>query len=211
MSWVNWISERFLGIYRFFARASVEVNTWWYPFNLLADPFNNIAFFFLNLAYDFVDFANWVRSITNKISQFFTGLDLENWFKDWKQRILDAWNWIKDAWRNVTQTISEWWSTIKPTVLGWIDTVKQWASELITSTQRGLNNLTSWWGNFTSSILPKLADWTGIGKLINSTLKEWFPFYNVLAEIWNDIVDFFTDPFGFIFARFEDWFWGGEK
>ena len=73
-----------------------------------------------------------------------------------------------------------------------------------------IGGLRSLWDNFVTTTLPGLATWAGVGSLVESTLKEWLPFYDDLRRLWTSIAEFIVDPWGYLTDRFVDWFLGSE-
>jgi len=72
------------------------------------------------------------------------------------------------------------------------------------------NNLKSSYDSFVISTLPGLATWAGVGSLVESTLREWLPFYDDLSRLWTSIAEFIVDPWGYLTDRFVNWFLGPE-
>lgn len=228
MAFINWIIERLNGISGFFYSIFLEVYGWVYPFWLAADFFYQLHVFFAGLAWNFMDFGAWVDDVAYKLTTFLSQLDLEAWFLQWKQKILDAWNWVYSAFWNVLSIVESWWLSTKTIVLGWIavateglDTLKvawdtfwritfpNWTTEL----QRIGSELS----NFFTTILPTLFDikyaeewWRGktldINKLVGDALKIWLPFYDSLSELWGKVAEFIADPLQWFYDRLDEIF-----
>jgi len=232
MSFMNWIIEELNDASDFFYSIYREVNDWVWPFWLAAEFFYDLCRVFNWLAWDFLDFADWVNDVAYKITSFFTELDLDAWFQQWKTRILDSWDWVRYAWSNVTSIVGEWWSTTWTDVKGYIDIATQGLDTLKAAWDSfwrvtfpewtgKLDSLRAAWDNFWTTTFPNLVsfqwltEWWNtrlmeIDQLINDTVRTWFPFYDDLVELWNGIVEFFVDPLEWLLDRFTDWFLGPE-
>ena len=134
--------------------------------------------------------------------------------------------------QNVTSIVNDWWTTILPYIISYVDaaieglaelkvawcsfwkiTFPNWTTELL--------RVGSELRDFFTITLPNLLtfSWLGIWwcsrlldiqNLIDSTVKDWLPFYDDLVELWNGIVEFFTDPLTWLERKFTDWFLGEE-
>jgi len=206
MAFMQYIIGFFVDIAWFFYDLYQETRGWIFPFHYIADVFYALFRAFIGITSYLEDFNDWLYYIEYKIGQFLTFFDLEAWFEDWGNKILDAWYWIRDWWDNVTDVIDDWWSDTRRTVRGWIDIAEDWLLGLIRQAETWIGNLQSLWDNFITSILPTLANWTGINELIDSTLRNWFPWYDTLAALWNDIAEFFTDPPKWVYKRLDEFF-----
>jgi len=199
---------------------------------VVAYLFYQVCLVFNRLAWRFSDFGSWVDDVAYKLTKFFTELELDAWFKEWKTKILDAWNWVRYAWSNVTSIINDWWSPVTTTVKGWIavatqglDTLKvawdsfwkvtfpQWTSKLDT--------LKAAWDSFWTVTFPNLVSfqwltswWNGklkeVDSLIDSKIKEASPLFAGWQEVKNSVVEFISNPLDWIETRFTDWFLGKE-
>lgn len=115
-------------------------------------------------------------------------------------------DWFLSRWAWFITTINEWWGTVSTTVEGWIATATE-----------GLSALKVAWDNFWVVTFPTLLDWFklenwwstrlfGIDKLINDTIKIWFPFYDELVSLWNEIKEFFVDPVEYVYNQLDEFF-----
>lgn len=200
----------------FFYDIYEEVYGWVYPFWLAAGFFYQLSSIFASLARNFYDFGVWVDSIASQITTFFTWSNLEQWFKDWKAKILDAWNWIRGAWDNIWDEIDDWWNSTKSTVKGWISVAEDWLKALINSVEKSFATLqaawnewkvkipsfnelwlwfTNWWGNTLKNIIAWGAlTALQIQGLIDSALKSYAPFWEGWQDWKDKVTEFFTDP-----------------
>jgi len=213
------IVSRLNAVSSFFWAVEQEVSDWIYPFRLIGYFFYELSIAFNRLAWNFHDFAVWVYEISARAGQ---GLlwstiwdlilaaipnleDLRDWFYDWRE-------WVD-------QQIRSWWSVTQNTVWDWLRAYNDWVSvwlkwfdgllaDLRSSWDSfwvitwpamlsDLGGLRSSWESFIAGVLPDLATWTGVGDLVESALRTWFPFYDDLVSLWSGIKEFFTDP--------EDW------
>ena len=219
MAFINWIVQRLNDASDLFYSIYLEIYYWLSPFDAIAPVFYEVCLIFNRLAWSFYDFGLWVNDTTQKLTTFFNELDLEAWFKDWKGKILDAWNWWRDKWSWFRQEAGEWWDDKKQDVQDWIAIATEGLDSLkvawgnfwnITFPEwtGKLDNLKGEWDNFWTATLPNLVSFQGLTTWWNERLKDiddltttrlttWFPFYDSLAELWNSIEEFFTDP--------EDW------
>jgi len=219
MWFMNWIVDRLITISYWFYDLYYDSYYVGWPLDVLSDWFYSLAVTFSELAWDFSDFGTWVNMVAAKIT------DLLNWTTVWSNIISIIPNlenlrdWFYSWWLNVYGVVADWWTATSWTVQGWIDTAVENVMLFLNQLEASLVNLrASWdtfwtitwpamlsdlaglrtaWGDFIAGILPDLATWTGVGDLIESALRSWFPFYDDLAALWGDIKAFFTDP--------EDW------
>jgi len=203
---ISWIADRLVGISNFFYSIGLAVNGWIYPFWGAAEFFFSLHYWFMDLAHDFVAFNEWVNYVTSQITIFLTSLDLEAWFLEWKQRILDTWDWVRSAWQNVTGIINNWWLATKSTVQGWIDIATE-----------GIDSLIAEWDNFWRVTFPTLVSFDWLGEWWNGQLKElesWFysklqelaPFWEGWQEVKSKVVEFISDPLQWFYDRLEELF-----
>lgn len=232
MNFFDYIRSWFITATQLFVNLALESYSSWYIPNVMGDIFGALSTFTARVAGYLYDASNWYDDTARKLTTFFTELDLTAWFKPWTDKILDAWNWFRDRWNWFWQSAGEWWGTIIPTVRGWIDiattgldslkvawnnfwniTFPEWTGKL--------NNLSASWTNFWAVTLPTLVSFQWLSTWWNSKLKEvddlmvtklkdWFPFYKSLADLWNSVAEFITDPLQWLYDRLEvffDRFW----
>jgi len=232
MAFINWIVQRLNDASDLFYSIYLEIYYWMSPFDAIAPVFYEVCLIFNRLAWNFYDFGLWVDDTAQKLTTFFNELDLTAWFKPWIDKILDAWNWVRYAWWNVTGIIGDWWSSTSSTVLGWIAIATEGIAALqetwsnfwnITWPQwtGNLSELRSLWDTFWTVTLPTLVSfqWLStwwdtklkeIDELTTTKLTDWFPFYDTLSELWDSIAEFFADPLAWLYDRLElffDRFW----
>lgn len=232
MSWMNSIIY-WLGTVRDgFANIANTLCGWTWPFYFLALPFLYIYYAFSYLVVHFTEFNTWLVWAAGRISQILDISYITNYFSPWISYATNAWNWVANAITNVRIIIDGWWGGAQQLVLFWIDQVKYWALAQFNTLYNWLaqiqvlwqqfsawipsfQEIIAWFGDRWNWILAQIITWGGIpakeiALLIDSKLKEWFPFYASLAELWDKVVEFITDPLEWLATSLEDWFWGKE-
>lgn len=225
MSWMNSIIWWLKDIEDYFYDAYLEVYSWRDPLWYLAYPLLYVSRGFGWLAYYFSLFNNWLYDANIKLKEIL------NWSTIWNLITSYIPNWDKigtwfSSWTNtVVDLVTGWGSVIRTTIEGWINTATQGFNSLKTAWDyfwrvtfpqwiSELDSLKASWNNFWQIEFPKLlksADletwWNSrlldVGHLISDTLRDWFPFYDTLA-------DFFSNPLNWLERRFTNWFLGEE-
>ena len=216
VEWLDDATNRFYDAY-------LEVSGWISPFNLLYLPLYYLYRAFYYLTWYFGQFNEWLDWAAGRIDAILSISSITAYFQTWIDYATDAWDWVKNALGNVWLIVESWWSSTKLTVQAWIDTATEGFDALrvvwdevwtITWPQwtATLEVLGSEVSDFFTNTLPTLLDylklenwWNGkllaVDGLIGSTLAEWFPFYD-------DVAEFFSDPGEFLLSRLTDWFLG---
>lgn len=232
MWWIDQIFSIIWNISEWFRSIGQITSTWVYPFNLVATPFLIITSLFQSWLDPIANFGEWADDVWARVQKILDEggiLSLILWVFPW---LPDVGNWFATRVSWLTMVISDWWSAAQLTVQGWIEIAKETLQALIYNLSMWLASLqASWdafwtvtwpewtakldilkasWDAFWVTTFPTLANWTGVSSLIDSTLRSWFPFYDDLIAIWNEVVEFFTDPLEFLLTRFTDWFLGPE-
>uniref|UniRef100_A0A6M3JZB2 Uncharacterized protein n=1 Tax=viral metagenome TaxID=1070528 RepID=A0A6M3JZB2_9ZZZZ len=202
------------------------------PLDWLGDFFLEVYNHLTDLHYSLYLFARDYEDLWDAIVNILTESDIFRILRDWLNYAENAWNWIKNFIQYPGEALGDWWQGALDTVKDliavaveglielkvawdsfWTITFPNWTTELL---RIGLEL-----SDFFTITLPGLLtfDWLGIWfdnrlediqSLINSTIQVWFPFYNDLVELWNDILEFFTDPLTWLEKKFTDWFLGEE-
>jgi hypothetical protein len=183
---------------------------WVWPLNIIAP-----LIIFLSTITDGIfgalfDFRLWLRPFLEKVGQFLNWDEIKAKLQDFLDMVAHLWDWFQNKLEYVKGIIGDWWEPVRTTVLGWIATATQ-----------GLTGLLVAWDNFRKVTLPGLIDatWLGewwrsrlidVGDLVNSKLKEWFPFYDDLAQVMPAMKALFANPFDWLLEHFTDWFLGKE-
>ncbi len=198
----------------------------------LGDILNNLSTFTSRVGGYLCDAAIWVNDIQTKIGNFLSWDIIWSYILSYVPNITSLNSWFSSWWSNVTSVIASWWSATSATVQGWIaiavspfnSMLTAWSnfwSSLWPQLTSAFNSLQSAWSNFWLVTFPNLVNFSwlttwwnsqllGINALIESRLKEWFPFYDDLARLWGDIAEFVSNPVEYIWHRFTDWFFGGS-
>lgn len=155
--------------------------------------------------------GDWVDDIVDTISKVATWDTIKTAIKDWLSGIEDMVTWFSDWWANVATKLGDWWGTVATDVQGWIATALSTAKDLIAGVQKELSDLHTSWDDFWTTTYPTLISSIDASKLIESTLKTWFPFYDDLAELWDGIKEFFVSPLDWLLDHFAVWFLGPEE
>jgi len=221
---IDWLQD----VADWFYEAYLEVWDWVWPFWKLGDPLWQLCNAFTHLAWYFEDFDEWVEDVVDRLRDILDRWDIFDLLEDWLEWAEWAWDWVKNAWKRVTDIVGDWWDITWPTVKGFIDIVAEGLDDLIEawdkfwkvtfpSWTRKLDDLKATWDNFWTITFPTLVSfaWLGIwwdgrlkdiSALIDSTLKTWFPFYDDLVIIWEDIKAFFVDPLQWVYDKLDEWF-----
>lgn len=219
MWFMNWIVDRLNAVSGFFYELYYDCYYVGWPLDVVGYWCYYLADAFSDLAWDFSDFGTWVNDVAAKVA------DMLSWTTVWSNIVSIIPNletirdWFYSWWLNVYGVVTDWWAATSWTVQAWIDQAGENIMLLVNQVEASLVDLrASWddfwtitwpamlldlgslrsaWENFLASTLPDLATWSGVGDLVESTLRSWFPFYDDLIALWGDIKAFFTDP--------EDW------
>ena len=208
---MGWISQRFSDASSFLYSVYLETLSWFYPFWLISSFFYSLSSTCANLSWDFYYFNEWVENVTSKLTTFLTSLDLEAWFLEWKQKILFAWDWVRDAWNNIRSDLENWWTVQVAELTEW------WTVQIAE-----LQAIKSAWDNFWTVTFPTLVSFTWLGIWWNSQLIEleaWFhselqelvPFWEGWQDVKDKVVEFIDDPLEWLLGKFTDWFLGPEE
>lgn len=216
-----------------FYDAYLEVRGWIWPFHYLSTPLYSlyVAFYYLTLYFSY--FNTWVDNTASKLADILSYSLIYSYFKPFFDAAINAWDWISNAWQNVTGIISNWWSSASQIVLVWVQDAKNLATTLFGQANSWLASLQSawdsfkgkiptidavisWWRNWTGSVLSVVNTWwkdrlLDVQGLINSAFKERESFWSGWQDWRAQVTTFFTDPVEFIWSRFTDWFLGPEE
>lgn len=228
MRFLDRIIEEIEDVSDFFYDAYREVKDWIWPFYLLKYPFYGIYGRFHWLADWFGDFNEWVDDTVDRLRDIIDEWDVWDFFRWWFDAAEDAWNWVRYAWDNVIDIVGDWWASILPIVKGYIDTAVEGLNDLIEAWDTfwtitfpewtgKLDNLKGEWDNFWIVTFPYLVsfDWLGIwwdARLldINSLIENWTltlaPFWEGWQEWRDQVIEFFSDPYQWIYDRLDEFF-----
>jgi len=216
MSWMNSIISWLANARDYFLDAYYTVRGWVYPFYYLASPLYYIYSAFSYLVIHFGSFNTWLVWAAGRINQILDITQLTSAFSTFITYATNAWNWVANATTNVRLFLDTWWREASQQVFFLIEQAKYWMLAQLNNLAGAVATIITWWNSFVSQI-PTLneiilwfQDWRGkivatilswggipakeIALLIDSKLKEWFPFYDDLANLWGGIKLFFADP-----------------
>jgi hypothetical protein len=225
ISALNSVSDWFYEIY-------LDVLGWVWPFWLTASLFYQLSDLFSTLAWRFYDFSGWVSDVQSKIGNVLSWDTIWSYIMSYVPNLVTIRDWFYSWWGNVTSVITSWWSAQSVTVRGWIDAATQpfnnvaaaWSNfwnNLWPQLQSSFRSLQSSWNTFWGVTLPTLVSFTWLETWYASRLKDLQGLidgaFTVRAGLWDgwqevrgNVVEFFTNPVGYIWERFIDWFLGGE-
>lgn len=225
MSFMNDIISWLKDIEDYFYDAYLEVWDWVYPFWLLGYPLLSISRGFGWLAYYFGEFRNWLLWAKDEIDDILSWGNIKSRIRDWLDGIEDLVEWFGEWADHLLSTVNSWWEAVQVTVKGWIAIAVEGLAPLLEAWSTfwstiwpewtgKLSELRSLWDNFVEETLPglldltKLTEWWNarlveIQQLINTALADWFPFYDELVAIWEDIKELFADPETWLLDKIE--------
>ena len=206
MQAIQWVISTIMVIAGWFYWLYVNIPFYADPLGILRNGCLWVSDSFIDLAHYFAQFGLWVSYAQDWISKILSWDYILSLIMPYIQWGINAWDWVKAAWGNVWSEIEIWWGYAKDTVLGWIDVAKQWALDLINQANTWIGSLQSAWSEFTTTILPNLANWTGIAGLIESYLRDWFPWYETLVSIKDEMFEFFADPIDYVYNKLDEFF-----
>ena len=211
MWWVDHIFSLVWDISDWFRSAYETVEGWWWPFNYLARPLYGIWQVTRWLLTPIAHFSDWSRSVWDRIVEIFSLEQIRAYFQTWINYAVDAWNWIRSAWWNVTSIIYDWWSYTRSTVQGWIEAARQFVMDMIAPYVTMITKMQESWDLFWTDTWPTILNSKEIQGLIDASLLPFTPVISTFQVFQHAIVAFFTSPFEWLFSQFESWFWGEEE
>ncbi|MBA7559945.1 hypothetical protein ES708_01563 [subsurface metagenome] len=163
----------------------------------------------------------WIRGEIDDLENWAL-LQIDNAVENITQVVTNIYDYSQTTINNFTEYVTEVWNNFydysQTTINNFTENISQFITNINDYTQTTINNVTEFitevidWDRVTKALddwwADRLLDLQG---LIDSDLKTWFPFYDDLVSLWNDIVDFFTNPLDWLKDRIEVWFWGGEE
>ena len=204
---IEWLDDAAI----WFLDLHVECLYSYYIPDAVADIFYDLYRVFAHLAMSFYDFNELLEDWEDEIRDILSWSNIRSLIRDWLPDLEDTIDWWIDRWHWFQNEVGDWWDDVKSTVQGWIDIATE-----------GLDSLVAEWDNFWTVTFPTLVsfDWLDtwwkdrlkdIDKLINDTIKDWFPWYDNLVQVKDELFEFFTDPLEWLLGKFTDWFLGPEE
>lgn len=196
--------------------------------NVIGDLFYTTSGLMSNIASGLYTFYSWTVDVATRLINIITESDIYNYIISFFPSLDDIINWFGNWTSYVWGQITSWWQSVIPTVQQWIEEAINSAGGLIGQLQTWLTNLQQAWDNFITrlptidEVLAWFGDWFGqvrtniiawwnetvpsLNDWINSTLQEWFPFYDELVSLWADIRLFFVDPLAWVYEKLDEFF-----
>ena len=150
--------------------------------------------------------AVWYSGLLESLQEIFSWRSIVEWWQGAINKFNEIWDWFIDKFMFVWDIIEAWWSGVADTVKGWIEVAKQWVVGLIEDAQAGIDWLTVEWDKFWNDTLPGLLDfetfqvfWDDLWRTLSAPLE-------LLETFGGSIVEFFSDPFGWIYDRLDEFF-----
>jgi len=191
----DWFYEVYLDIY-----------DWVWPFYKAADWFYDLCYSTNKIKWRFEDFSEDMDAFVDDLEDILSWSNIRSLIRSWLPDVEDAIDWFTDRWYWFQDEISDWWN----------DKVND-VKDLIDTATEGLDNLLEAWDNFWRSTLPNLVNFTWLGiwwqsrlleidTLIGSWLASFAPFWEGWQEVRQEVVDFFADPYQWIYDRLDEFF-----
>lgn len=175
-------------------------------FSWLGDYFELLSDWTSAIAGYLYDAANWWDEVTEAIEDILSWSSIKSLIRNWLSGIEELVDWFQTWEAYVRGIVVLWWATVINEVQSWIDNAIENVQELISQIETYLNTLQSAWDNFTSSILPSLANLIEVNELISSWFKEFAPFWEGWLDWKDKVTEFFADPLQWLYDRVEEFF-----
>lgn len=194
--------------------------------------FSNAKNWFYTAAVKCYDLQGSWNNVWDELATILSWANIQSFIRSWLPDLESVVNWFGNWVGNIVNQVNIWWDTTQVYVKSWIEDAKQFLQTQINSLDNWLTDLNAawdqwkvkipsfdevwaWFVDWWASVRAKVETWwdetlPSVSDLINSTLRDWFPFYDDLAALWADIKLFFTDPMQWIYERLEDFterFW----
>lgn len=206
MWWVDQIYSIIWNISTWFLNTAQAIPSWIDIGGWLSTPFYALASLFWNWLTPIAHFGDWADDVWARVQKILTEEGILGLIKWWFPWLEDIGIWFAARLDWALTTIGNWWSVVALQVQGWIEVATQALQALI-------DNLTTWlaylqvtWDTFITVTLPTLITTLDAQNLMDSTLRSWFPFYDDLINIWNEIVEFFADPLDWVYKKMDEFF-----
>lgn len=183
----------------------------------------------------YANFAAWIEAIRNRVGTWvpyfashLAGAIQITWgrlptvirdgrrtFTEWANGLIDdATDWIEgainaakkianDAWNWITSTgstLKDWWDAAH----AWLDDLR---SNFTTRVKGALGSVWGWLVAFWNDPYGTVAGWLGDAwrKVLTFSKGAFTFWYNLWANYADDLGEFLTNPFQFLYERAEDW------
>jgi len=220
-SWFIWATNKLVG-------AAMDAYNSWLPLDWLGDALNALSTFTSRVAgYLFVA-SNWYEDTRVRLLELLSWSTIQGYIRNWLTGIEAAVSWFLNWWLRVGQRIDYWWLGVWSTVQDWIDAATQGLDELkaawgnfwsttLPDILGQLELLRANWRQFWTVTFPTLVDftrleiwWNGkvedIQRLIRGAMADFDDLFTWWADFKEDVVLFFTDPWAWLYNKFDDFF-----
>lgn len=226
MNFFDELRSWFIKAANVFLNLALDAYSWPIVGGWLGDGFAALVDFASECAYALWQASNWYEDTVDALRDILSWSNIRNLIRSWLEGIETAIAWFSNAFSNVVSIADAWWAPIWSNVQEFIAAATQGFDELKAAwdnfwnvTWPGLladiTGLEGEWDNFWKVTFPTLVSFKGletwwnstvidVNKLIEDTIKVWFPFYDSLSELWDGIEKFFTDPLKWLYDRVED-------
>jgi hypothetical protein len=136
-------------------------------------------------------------------------------FASWvDDKIDDATDWISDAIATVRSTANDAWDWVASTgdtLKSWYDTAHDWLDDLrqnfIARVKSALGSVWNWVVSFWNAPYATIAGWLGTPwqKVLTFAQGAFTFWHDLWANHGDDLGEFLTNPFQFVYERVEDW------
>lgn len=225
LEYLNSITTVFYNLY-------LETRGWIYPFSLVASFFYTLSTITNSIAWQFYYFSQWVENVTDKLANILSYENIAAHFRSFFNSASEALEWVRQAPKNIINTVDTWWEGVKLTIWSRIDIAKEALQSNLDAVNNRIFSVKEAWDSFKSKIpsinevLTWFTNWRGkvtstiitwgaltskeINELLASRTKELKPFWEGWQELRAQVTEFFTDPGKWFFDRVEGWlerFW----
>jgi len=210
MNAISKVIEYLNGITHTFYNLYLETRGWIYPFSLVATFFYTLSSASNSIAWQLYYFSQWVENVTDRIANILTYENIASHFKSFFNMASGALEWVRGAFKNVTNIIATWWSEARQVIYTQIDIAKQALQSRIDAANKIIASISETISDLASKIPTKNEVLTWISSLIDTRTKELKPFWEGWQEMRAQVTDFFTDPGKWFMDRIEGWlerFW----
>lgn len=228
MQAITWIIERLNNVSDTFYQVYLDCFYTGFPLSIIGGFFYDLSVFFSNLAWYFYDFSLWVSDISTKVLSILDLKTINDYFWSYFIAAWNSWEWVKDAFTNVWNTVDDWWDSTKIVVYGWVSEARQFLQVQVDSISLSLNtlqiswdsfkakipsidNLLTWFAGWQVAVLTTINSWWSdklldIRGLINTAFLEYQPFWEGWQDWRDKVAEFFTDPEEWLYDKMDEWF-----
>lgn len=227
-AWAAAIPSAFNDVADGFYQLYLTARGWIWPFNYSADLFYAVSVVFRTLAAAFTDFLAVVNGLLSQLPGILSWATIWSYITSNVPNLEAIRDWFYGWVSSVLGVVVTWWAVTKPTLLSWIADAKSWTQSQLNTLQATVLSLLSDFRGWTQSqlndiraMLPALFDWGALFSwitdwwanrlldvqgLINSAFLSRESWWAGWRETRSAVFEFLTNPVGYIWDRFLDWF-----